>query len=148
MDLEATDALHLQNPEQLDEEFTTTAYPNVQENLTLPSEDPVIPEEPARSTRTLSSLQNLRKELNFTNHIADPTLMNRIDELKQHMANLLQYNLAMEERMDKHGSRLYNLKNLNIPHQVSKAVDEIVTDAVDWVMQAPLQARFNDLPAV
>nr|GEY74542.1 hypothetical protein [Tanacetum cinerariifolium] len=37
------------------------------------------------------------------------------------------------------------LENLNIPHQVSKVVDEIVTDAVDWAMQAPLQARFNQL---
>ncbi|GKE14013.1 hypothetical protein Tco_1421590 [Tanacetum coccineum] len=60
--------------------------------------------------------------------------------------DLIQNNLALEERLDKHGSRLYKLENLNIPHQVSKAVDEIVTDAVDWAMQAPLQARFRDLP--
>nr|GEU59583.1 hypothetical protein [Tanacetum cinerariifolium] len=78
----------------------------------------------------------------------DPTLMKRIDELEQHMANLLQYNLALEERLDKHGSRLYKLKNLNILHQVSKAIDEIVTDAVDWAMQALLRARFSDLPVV
>nr|GEU41676.1 hypothetical protein [Tanacetum cinerariifolium] len=182
------------------------------ENLKLPSEDPVIPEEPASSTGILSSLQNLEKELNFTDQYfvekqqkeepektnaevevqlmvlvpihqdtssvppmttmvidlttsqsgsplptstattsavmttktipppppqpqqstVDPTLVKRIDELKQHMENLLQYNLALEERLDKHGSRLYKLENLNIPHQVSKAVDEIVTDAVDW----------------
>nr|GEX98316.1 hypothetical protein [Tanacetum cinerariifolium] len=37
---------------------------------------------------------------------------------------------------------------LNIPHQVSKAVDEIVTDVIDWAMQAPLRARFSDLPTV
>ncbi|GKB04948.1 hypothetical protein Tco_0833143 [Tanacetum coccineum] len=48
--------------------------------------------------------------------------------------------------MDKHGSRLYKLENLDIPHQVHKAVDEIVTDAVDWAIQAPLQDRFRDLP--
>nr|GEY70713.1 hypothetical protein [Tanacetum cinerariifolium] len=82
MDLEATDASTQQNPEQMDEEFTTTAYPNVQENLKLPSKDSVIPEEPGSSTGTL------------------------------------------------------------------KAVDEIVTDAVDWAMQAPLRARFSDLPAI
>ncbi|GKD60664.1 hypothetical protein Tco_1298173 [Tanacetum coccineum] len=62
----------------------------------------------------------------------------RIGELEQHMADLVQDNLAMEERMDKYGSRLYKLENLDIPHQVSKAVDEIVTDAVDWSIQAPL----------
>ncbi|GJS28687.1 hypothetical protein Tco_0489307 [Tanacetum coccineum] len=67
-------------------------------------------------------------------------------ELEQHMAYLVQANLAMEERMDKHGSRLYKLENLDIPHQVSKAVDEIVTDAVDWAIQAPLRDRFRDLP--
>nr|GFB06204.1 hypothetical protein [Tanacetum cinerariifolium] len=62
----ATDASTRQNPKQMDEKFTTIAYPNVQENLKLPSEDSVIPEEPARSTGTLSSLQNLEKELSFT----------------------------------------------------------------------------------
>nr|GFA11496.1 hypothetical protein [Tanacetum cinerariifolium] len=196
------------------------------ENLKLPSEDPVILEEPASSTETLSSLQKLEKELSFadqffvekqqeeeprktnaeaevqsmvsvpihqntssvppmttliidltTSHsgsplptsstttltvkktnippppqlqqsTADPTLMKRIDELEQHMANLLQYNLALEERLDKHGSWLYKLENLNIPYQVSKAVDKIVTDAVDWAMQAPLRARFSNLPTV
>nr|GEU62501.1 hypothetical protein [Tanacetum cinerariifolium] len=64
------------------------------------------------------------------------------------MANLLQYNLALEERLDKHGSQLYKLENLNIPYQVRKEVDEIVTDAVDWTMQAPLRALFSDFPAV
>ncbi|GJZ43459.1 hypothetical protein Tco_0590714 [Tanacetum coccineum] len=80
--------------------------------------------------------------------IADPILVSRIGELEQHMADLIQNNLALEERLDKQGTRLYNLENLNIPHKVSQAVDEIVTDAVDWAMQAPLRARFRDLPTV
>ncbi|GKD06766.1 hypothetical protein Tco_1181740 [Tanacetum coccineum] len=46
-------------------EFTTTAYPNVQENLKLPTEDQVRLEEPISSAGTLSSLQNLDKELSF-----------------------------------------------------------------------------------
>nr|GEY32943.1 hypothetical protein [Tanacetum cinerariifolium] len=198
------------------------------ENLNLPSEDLVIPEEPTSSTGTLFSLENLEKELSFTNQFfvkkqqekeprktnaevevqsmvlvpihqdtssvppmttlvidhktsqsgsplptsltatsivmttttipppplqpqqstTDPTLMKRIDELEQHMVNFLRYNLALEERLDKHRSWLYKLKNLNIPHQVSKAVNKIVTDAVDCAMQAPLRARFSDLLAV
>ncbi|GJU93110.1 hypothetical protein Tco_1317866, partial [Tanacetum coccineum] len=77
---------------------------------------------------------------------SDSILIQRIGELEQHMADLVQANLALEERMDKHGSRLYKLENLNIPHQVSKAVDEIITDAVDWAIQAPLRDRFRDLP--
>ncbi|GJY39486.1 reverse transcriptase domain-containing protein [Tanacetum coccineum] len=68
MDSEATDASTQQNPKKMDEEFTIIAYPNVQENLKLPTEDQVIIEELASSTKTLSSLQNLDKELSFTNN--------------------------------------------------------------------------------
>ncbi|GJZ91915.1 hypothetical protein Tco_0663980 [Tanacetum coccineum] len=75
-------------------------------------------------------------------------LIQCIGELEQHMADLVQANLALEERMDKHGSILYKLENLNIPYQVRKAVDEIVTDAVGWAIQAPLRDRFRDLPEV
>ncbi|GJU97389.1 hypothetical protein Tco_1326660 [Tanacetum coccineum] len=78
----------------------------------------------------------------------DPILLQHIGELEQHIADLIQSNLAMEERLDKHGTQLYNLKNLNIPQKVRKAIDEIVTDAVDWVMQAHLRARFSVLPAI
>nr|GEY58236.1 hypothetical protein [Tanacetum cinerariifolium] len=65
--VDGTDALTQQNPERMDEEFTLTAYLNVQENLKLPSEDQVILEDPTSSTGTLSSLQNLDKKLSFTN---------------------------------------------------------------------------------
>nr|GFA14276.1 hypothetical protein [Tanacetum cinerariifolium] len=47
----------------------------------------------------------------------NPTLMKCIDKREQHMVNLIQYNLDLKERLDKHGSRLYKLENLNIPHQ-------------------------------
>ncbi|GKE76480.1 hypothetical protein Tco_1542600, partial [Tanacetum coccineum] len=59
----------------------------------------------------------------------DLILVRRIGELEQHMVDLVQANLALGERLDKHGTRLYNLENLDIPHKVSQAVDEIVTDA-------------------
>ncbi|GJR28713.1 retrovirus-related pol polyprotein from transposon TNT 1-94 [Tanacetum coccineum] len=58
----------------------------------------------------------------------------------------VQDNLALEERLDKHGSDCTNLVKSCDSHQVSKAVDEIVTDAVDWAIQAPLRDRFRDLP--
>ncbi|GJU08993.1 hypothetical protein Tco_1125423 [Tanacetum coccineum] len=209
MDLEATDASTQQNTEQIDEEFTITAYLNVQENLKLPTEDQMILEDHTSSTRTLSSMQNLDKELNFTNqfleekpqedepektntesevqsmvtvpihqdtssvipmatpvidltishpvsitvHAPLPTstvttttittttslpplppqpqqsssnliLLQRIGELKQHIADLIQSNLALEESM----------------------LIEVMMQ-VDWAMQAPLRARFSDLPA-
>ncbi|GJV00371.1 retrovirus-related pol polyprotein from transposon TNT 1-94 [Tanacetum coccineum] len=61
MDLEAIDASSQQKPEQIDEEFTTTAYPNFQENLKLSTKDQVILEELASSTGTLSSLHKTLK---------------------------------------------------------------------------------------
>ncbi|GKD09207.1 hypothetical protein Tco_1188892, partial [Tanacetum coccineum] len=63
-------------------------------------------------------------------------------------ADLVDANQALEKRLDKHGSRLYRLENQDIPNQVSKVVDEIVTDAVDWAMHAPLRELFRDLPEV
>ncbi|GKB61501.1 hypothetical protein Tco_0917687 [Tanacetum coccineum] len=165
--------------------------PSHVENLKLPTEDQVILEEPASFTGTLSSLQNLDKDLSFTDQFfmeklheensgkmnaetevqsmvsvpihqdtssvplmttpqstTDLILVHRIGELEQHIADLVQDNLALGERLDKHGTWLYNLENLDIPHKVSQAIDEIVTDAVDWAMQAPLRARFMDLPTV
>ncbi|GJY63414.1 retrovirus-related pol polyprotein from transposon TNT 1-94 [Tanacetum coccineum] len=151
------------------------------ENLKLLTEDQVILEEPASSTGTLSSLQNLEKELSFTDQFfmeklqeeelektnaefevhsmvtvpihqdtssvppmttpvidltnynnnnssattTDLILLQRIGELEQHMANLIQDNSTLEERLNKQGSPMYNIENLNTPQMVSKAVDEI-----------------------
>nr|GEY44910.1 hypothetical protein [Tanacetum cinerariifolium] len=124
----------------MDEEFTTTAYPNVQENLKLPSADPVILEEPAGSTGTMSSLQNFEKELSFTNQFF--------------------VEKQWEEELGKTNTEAEVQSMVSVPiHQdtssvppmttsVSKAVDEIVTDAVNWAMKAPLRAHFSDLPIV
>ncbi|GJR62680.1 hypothetical protein Tco_1504842 [Tanacetum coccineum] len=67
MNLEVSDTSPQLNSEQMDKEFTTTAYPNVQENLKLLTDDKVRLEEPASLAGTLSSMQNLDKELSFTN---------------------------------------------------------------------------------
>ncbi|GJS35685.1 hypothetical protein Tco_0534067 [Tanacetum coccineum] len=230
-DAKATDATSQPQPGQMDEEFTTIAYPNIQENLKLTVNEPVIPEEPASSTETLSSLLHLAKYFSFGDQFfndkpseadnekttadteaesmvsvtiyqdtsvippmtspvidlvsrpdspnvhqplpttttatatttttimttiplppqpqqgsSDSILINRLGELEQHIADLVDANQALEERLDKHRSRLYKLENQDIPNQVRKAVHEIVTDAVDWAMQALLRERFRDLP--
>ncbi|GKE12065.1 hypothetical protein Tco_1415616 [Tanacetum coccineum] len=67
MDLGIAEASSQPNTKQMDEEFTATAYPKVQENLKLPTKGDVRLEEPASSAGTLSSLQNLDKEISFTN---------------------------------------------------------------------------------
>nr|GFC45218.1 hypothetical protein [Tanacetum cinerariifolium] len=73
-------------------------------------------------------------------------MVKRIDELEHILADLIQVNKNIEERLDKHGARLYTLEQLDIPQQVSITVSEVVTDAVDWAMQAPLRNHFRDLP--
>nr|GEX20879.1 histone deacetylase 14 [Tanacetum cinerariifolium] len=77
---------------------------------------------------------------------AEAMMIKRIGELEHIIANLIQVNKDMEERLDKLGARLYTLEQLDIPQQVSKAVSEVVTDAIDWAMQAPLRNCFRDLP--
>ncbi|GJW23054.1 hypothetical protein Tco_0033676 [Tanacetum coccineum] len=195
-DLAVSDASTQQNPEQMDKEFTTTAYPNNSASLISSSwrshgkknqrkpmlnqrfsqwlRSPFIrtPLFPSMTTPvidlTTSQLDSLTVHAPLPTSTAttitvtttttlpppplqpqqsttDSILLQRIGELEQHMENLIQDNSALEERLNKHGSRLYNLENLNIPQKVSKAVDEIVTDAVDWALQAPLRARFREL---
>ncbi|GJZ91823.1 hypothetical protein Tco_0663888 [Tanacetum coccineum] len=70
-DVESTNATSQPQPRQMDEEFTATAYPNVQENLKLTVDEPVILEEPASSIGTLSSLQHLAKDFSFGNQFFD-----------------------------------------------------------------------------
>nr|GEU85690.1 retrovirus-related Pol polyprotein from transposon TNT 1-94 [Tanacetum cinerariifolium] len=195
MDLDVADVSTQPHPEHMDEGFTTTAYPKVQENVKFTVEEQVILEEPACSLGTLSSLQHLTKDLCFgdlffndkasetdneqttteteaesmvsvtiqqdtssippmTTPVIDLTsrpespnvhqllkatatkttttticppppqpqqsttdsmLMKRIGELEHIMANLIQDNKHLEERLDSHGARLYILKNLDIP---------------------------------
>nr|GEW82815.1 hypothetical protein [Tanacetum cinerariifolium] len=65
MDLDVADVSPQPSTEQLDEGFTATVYPNVQENLKLAVEEPVLLEEPASSSGTLSSLQHLSRDFSF-----------------------------------------------------------------------------------
>nr|GEZ88707.1 hypothetical protein [Tanacetum cinerariifolium] len=147
MDLEATDASPLQNPEELffvkkqreEEPGKTNAEAKVQSMVSVPihqdssSVPPmttlVIDLMTSQSGSPLSTSSATTSTVMMITttpppphqpqqSTADPTLMKRIDELEQQMENLLQYNLALEERLDKHGSRLYKLENLNIPHQI------------------------------
>nr|GEU43023.1 hypothetical protein [Tanacetum cinerariifolium] len=80
--------------------------------------------------------------------ITDSMLMKCIGELEHIMENLIQDNKHLEGRLNSHMTRLYTLENLDIPQQVSIAVDEIVTDTVDWAIQASLQNHFRELPNI
>nr|GEZ26578.1 hypothetical protein [Tanacetum cinerariifolium] len=65
MDLDVANVSPQPSTEQLDEGFKKTVYPNVQENLKLAIEEPVLLEEPASSSGTLSSLQHLSRDFSF-----------------------------------------------------------------------------------
>ncbi|GJV31690.1 hypothetical protein Tco_1392090 [Tanacetum coccineum] len=174
----------------MDEGFTATVYPNVLENLKLTVDKPVILEEPASSTRTLSSLEHLAKDFSFgdqffndkpskvdnekttadteaksmvsvtihqdtfaippmTSPVID--LVSRPDSpnvhrplpntttatLEQHMADLVEENQALEERLDKQGQRMHQLETKDLSGMIRKQTH---------AMRAPLRARFKDLP--
>ncbi|GKB04229.1 hypothetical protein Tco_0832372, partial [Tanacetum coccineum] len=119
MDFEVTNASTQQNPEQIDEEFTTTAYPSVQENLKLPTEDQVILEEPASSAGTLSSLQNLDKELSFTNQF----LVEK----------------SQEDEPDKSNTEAEVQSMVTVPiHQDTSSVPLMTTLVIDLKMSQPV----------
>nr|GEV48013.1 hypothetical protein [Tanacetum cinerariifolium] len=99
------------------EGFTITTYLRVQDNLKPTVEEHVLLEDHASSSGTLSSLQHLSKDISFRD-------------------------LFFSDKptdADKNA-------DTEVESMVRKAVSEVVTDAVDWAMQAPLQNHFRDLP--
>nr|GEZ90966.1 hypothetical protein [Tanacetum cinerariifolium] len=116
-------------------------------DLTSRPESPKVHQQfKATTTETTTTTTTLPPPPSQQQSTAEAMMMKRIGKLKHVMANLIQENKGLEERLDKHGARLYTLEQLGIPYQVSKAVSEVVTEAVDWAMQAPLQNHFRDLP--
>nr|GEW98678.1 hypothetical protein [Tanacetum cinerariifolium] len=102
--------------------------------------DPVILKEPTSSTGTMSSLQNFEKELSFTNQF----FMEKQREEEPGKTNTeAEVQLMVSVPIHQDTSSVPPMTT-----SVSKAVDEIVTDAVDWAMKAPLRAHFSDLPIV
>ncbi|GKA37456.1 E-beta-farnesene synthase [Tanacetum coccineum] len=138
INLEASNTSLQPNPEQMDEEFTTTAYPNVQENLKLPTKGEVRLEEPTSSAGTLSSQQNLDKELSFTNQF--------LSEKSQ------------EDEPEKTNIEAEVQSMVTVPiHQETSSVPLMTTPVIDLsasqpvptaAIQAPLRDRFRDLPEV
>ncbi|GKB01571.1 hypothetical protein Tco_0829615 [Tanacetum coccineum] len=88
-----------------------------------------------------------------TTHLPLPTqlqvtqsLIQRMGELEHHLAEMSQSNRELEERLTRQNERLSNLEKLSVESRVTKVVEEIITNRVDWAMQAPLLARFRGLP--
>ncbi|GKA66764.1 hypothetical protein Tco_0766572 [Tanacetum coccineum] len=171
MDLAVSDSSTQQNPKQLDEEFTTTAYPNVQENLKLPTEDQFFIEKPqeeeSEKTNAKSEVQSMvtvpiHQDTSsvppITTLVID-LITSQADSLTGHAPLLTSTSttttittttLPPPPLQPQHSTTdpiiIRRIGELKQHMKVSKAVDKIVTDAVDWALQAPLRARFKDLP--
>ncbi|GJV32388.1 hypothetical protein Tco_1392788 [Tanacetum coccineum] len=140
MDLGVAEAASQPNPEQMDEEFTTTIYPSVQENLKLPTEGKVRLEEPASSAGTLSSLQNLDKDLSFTNQfLAEKSQPDEPQKTNKETENQDLSGMMREQTME-------YMRTQEIDNKINEMVKEAVTTSVQYAMRAPLYARFKDLP--
>ncbi|GKD26482.1 hypothetical protein Tco_1232696 [Tanacetum coccineum] len=154
----------------MDERFIATAYPKVQENLKLTVDEQMIPEEPASSTGTLSSLQHLTKDFNSGDQFlddkpseanngkmtadteaesmvsvtiqqdtsvippmmspvigpSDPIIIKHIGELEELVTNLVEENQALEERLDKQGSKIKKLETVDLPKMIREQTVEFI----------------------
>nr|GEV28038.1 hypothetical protein [Tanacetum cinerariifolium] len=202
MDLDVADVSPQPSTEQLDEGFTATVYPNVQENLKLAVEKPVLLQEPASSSGTLSSLQHLSRDFSFGDQLfsdkhsdadknAETKVKSMVNVTIQQALSLISLmtspiiDLTSRPESPKEHQQLkatttdttttitttlpppqapqqstteammvkriamghvYTLEQLDKPQRVSIDVSEVVTEAVEWAMQAPLRNRFRDLP--
>ncbi|GKE54907.1 hypothetical protein Tco_1490063, partial [Tanacetum coccineum] len=174
MDLEASNTSIHPHPEQVDEEFTTMAYPNVHENLKLPTEGEFLAEksqedEPEKtnieaevqSMVTVPIHQDTSSIPLMTTPVIDLTVSQPVPTAVQ--APLLTLTAIATKttttttlppippQLQQGSSDLILIQRIgeleqHMADMVSKAVDEIVTDAVDWAIQAPLKDRFRDLP--
>ncbi|GKE45549.1 hypothetical protein Tco_1472833, partial [Tanacetum coccineum] len=144
------------------------------ENLKLLTKDQVRLEEPSSSAGTLSSLLNLDKEISFADQFlveksqeGKPEKTNTESEVQSIVMFPIHQDTSFVPLMTTPVIDLTVSQTVSITVQaplptststrigeleqhmadlVSKAVDEIFMDVVDWAIQAPLRDRFRDLP--
>ncbi|GJY45643.1 retrovirus-related pol polyprotein from transposon TNT 1-94 [Tanacetum coccineum] len=142
MDIEATNASTQQKPEQMDEEFTTTAYLNVQENLKLSTEDQPHNKE-SEKMNAETEVQSMVSVPIHQDTSSVPPMTTLVIDL-----TTMQSDSPLPTSTETTSIITTKHRRSNPSKSHSQAVDEIVTGAVDWAMQAPLRARFRDLPTV
>ncbi|GJT83264.1 hypothetical protein Tco_1057606 [Tanacetum coccineum] len=129
-----------------------SAGPNLEHSEMLKSHDAtVIPEEPASSTGTLFSLQQLGKDFSMA------------ISLQYQPVGGLEENQALESCLTKQGGMIHKLETMDWPkmireqtvefiesheidRKIEESVKEVVISSVKHAMRAPLRARFKDLP--
>ncbi|GJV50646.1 hypothetical protein Tco_1446387 [Tanacetum coccineum] len=95
--------------------------------------------------------------------VSSSILTQTIGQLEQNIADLVDANQALEERLDKQGNRIHQLETQDlsrlirekivkfidsreIDRKIKESVKEVVTASIQHAMRAPLCARFKDLP--
>nr|GEW49405.1 retrovirus-related Pol polyprotein from transposon TNT 1-94 [Tanacetum cinerariifolium] len=114
MDLDVADVSTQPHPEQMDEGFT--------ERLTRSFGDLFFNDKPSKADNEKTTAETEAESMVYVTIQQDtssipPMTTSRIGELEHIMANLIQDNKHLEERLDSHGARLYTLENLDIPQQ-------------------------------
>nr|GEU39204.1 reverse transcriptase domain-containing protein [Tanacetum cinerariifolium] len=137
MDLDVADVSPQPSTEQMDEGFTATAYPKVQENLKLMVEEQVLLKEPASSSGTLSSLQHPSKDLSF----GDLFFSDKPSEADNDKA-------TVETEVESMVTVTIQQDMSSIPPMTSPIIDLTTRPESPKAMQAPLRNRFRDLPKV
>ncbi|GJT68291.1 hypothetical protein Tco_1019771 [Tanacetum coccineum] len=95
--------------------------------------------------------------------VSTSILIQTIGQLEQNIADLVEANQALEERLDKQGNMIHQLETQDlsrlireqtvefidsqeIDREIEESVKEVVTASVQHAMRAPLRAHFKDLP--
>ncbi|GJZ95462.1 hypothetical protein Tco_0667796, partial [Tanacetum coccineum] len=95
--------------------------------------------------------------------VSTSILTQTIGQLEQNIADLVDANQALEERLDKQGNKIHQLETQDlfrlireqtvefidsqeIDRKIKESLKEVVTASVQHAMRAPLRARFKDLP--
>ncbi|GKA43000.1 retrovirus-related pol polyprotein from transposon TNT 1-94 [Tanacetum coccineum] len=156
IDSNATDASTQQNPKQMGEEFTTTAYPNElsftnQFFVEKPQEEELEKtntESEVQSRVTIPIHQDTSSVPPMTSLVIDLTVSHSVSTMIHAPLPTSTTVTATTTTTSFPPPPPQPQQSTTDPILVSKAVDEIVTDAINWAIHAPLRARFCDLPTV
>nr|GEU97621.1 integrase, catalytic region, zinc finger, CCHC-type, peptidase aspartic, catalytic [Tanacetum cinerariifolium] len=151
MDLDVADVSPQPLTEQIDEGFTATAYPKVQENLKLTVEEQVLNQSRINgvshnSARYVFNTSMTSPIIDLTSRPESPKVHQQFKATTTETTTTTTTTLPPPSDQQQSTTEAMMMKRIDVSHQVSKAVSEVFTKAVDWAMQAPLQNRFRDLP--
>nr|GEU92122.1 hypothetical protein [Tanacetum cinerariifolium] len=145
MDLDVADVSPQPSTEQLDEWFTATVYPNVQENLKLAVEEPIDKHSDAdkNAETEVESMVNvtIQQALSSISLMTSPIidLTSRPESPKEH-----QQLKATTTDTTTTTTITTTLPPPQAPQQ--RTTEAMIVKRIDWAMQAPLRNHFRDLP--